>query len=136
MQGGQCGVHLCIGGVAGGHLLGAGLVDNAGRGPLFLLWVLDIAQQENQAAALAGGQRDVNLVHADRRPAVRHRVGAGTLLDSLGVGVAAPAAQKGVAARVKAVHRGVDREHGVVVAALAVLGLVVDGAALDLDLAG
>ena len=95
-----------------------------------------IAEHINQAAAFAGLQGDVDLMHADRGPAVCHRVGAGALFDDLRVGVAAPGAQERIAAGVKAIHRRVDGVQRVVVAALTVLGFVVDRAALDLDLAG
>ena len=65
-----------------------------------------------------------------------HGVGAAAVFHDLRVGIAAPCAQKGIAAGVKAVNGRVDGEKGVVVAALAVFGLVVERAALDLDLAG
>ena len=51
-------------------------------------------------------------------------------------GGAAVYAAEGVAGGVEAGDRGVGPEHCVVVAALAVLGLVVDGAAHDLHFAG
>ena len=54
MQLGQSNIHLGIGGIAGHQLLRAGLVDDAGRGPLLVLRVFDIAQNKNQAAAFAG----------------------------------------------------------------------------------
>ena len=63
-------------------------------------------------------------------------VGAGTFFYRFRVGIAAPGAQKGIPAGVKAVYRRVDGVQRVVVAALAVFGLVVDRAALHLDLTG
>ena len=54
VQLGQGFIHLRVGGIAGHQLMGAGLVDDAGGGPLFLLRVLDVAQHVDQAAALAG----------------------------------------------------------------------------------
>ena len=46
-------IYLRVCGIAGSHCLRAGLVDDAGRCPFFILRVFDIAQQEDQAAALA-----------------------------------------------------------------------------------
>ena len=76
------------------------------------------------------------MVYADRCPAVGDGVGAGTFFYRFRVGIAAPGAQKGIPAGVKAVYRRVDGVQRVVVAALAVFGLVVDRAALHLDLTG
>ena len=135
VQPGKRRIDLRIRGIAGSHRPGAGLIDDAGRGPLLVLRVFDIAQNKNQAAAFAGLQGDIDLVYANGRPAMRHRVGAGTFFHYFGVGVAAPAAQKGIPAGVKAIYWRVDREKSIVVTALAVLCLVVDGAAFDLDLA-
>ena len=47
VQLGQGFIHLRVGGIAGHQLMGAGLVDDAGGGPLFLLRVLDVAQHIN-----------------------------------------------------------------------------------------
>ena len=135
-EGAKGAVHLLVGGVAGGHRPGAGLVDDAGGLPLFIVGVLDVAQHKDQAAALAGGQHQVDLVRAHRRPAVGDGAGAAPLFHRLGVCIAAVRAQKGVPAGVEAVHRGVHRPDGVVIAALAVFGLVADHAALHLHLAG
>ena len=135
VQSGKRRIDLRIRGVAGHQLVGAGLVYDAGGRPLFCFGVFNVAQHKNQAAALAGLQGDIDLMHANGRPAMRHRVGAGTFFHDFGVGVAAPAAQKGIPAGVKAIYWRVDREKSVVVAALAILSLVVNRAALDLDLA-
>ena len=129
-------VHLRVGGVAGHHGLGAGLVDDAGGGELFGHRVLDVAQPEEDGLRLSSFQREVEVVGADGSPAVGHAVGAVPCLDGFGFCRAAVHAAEGVAAGVEAGDRSVGPEHSVVVAALAVLGLVVDGAAHHLHLAG
>ena len=90
VQLGQSNIHLGIGGIAGSHLFGAGLIDDAGRGPLLVLRVFDIAQNKNQAAAFAGLQGDIDLVYTNGCPAMRHRVGAAAVFHDLGVCIAAP----------------------------------------------
>ncbi len=75
-QGGAGGIDLCIGGVALHHGVGAGLVDDARCNELFLLRVLDVAQTEQDAAALAGGEGQVDVQRAHRCPAVGNAAGA------------------------------------------------------------
>ena len=70
------GIDLRIGGVALHHGMGAGLVDDARRNELFLLRVLDITQTEQDAAALAGGEGQVDVQCAHRCPAVGNAAGA------------------------------------------------------------
>ena len=129
-------VHLGVGGVAGHHGLGAGLIDDAGGGELFVHGILDVAQTEEDGPGLPGFQGQVEVVGTDRGPAVGNAVGAAARLDGFRLGGAAVYAAEGVAGGVEAGDRGVGPEHCVVVAALAVLGLVVDGAAHDLHFAG
>ena len=135
-QGGAGGIDLCIGGVALHHGVGAGLVDDARGNELLLLRVLDVAQTEQDAVALAGGEGQVNVQRTHRCPAVGNAAGAVPGADGLRVCRAAVHAAEGIPGGVEAVHRAVCPEHGVVVAALAVLGLVVDDAALYLYLTG
>ena len=135
-QGGAGGIDLCIRSVALHHGMGAGLVDDARCNELFLLRVLNVAQTEQDAAALAGGEGQVDVQCTHRCPAVGNAAGAVPGADGLRVCRAAVYAAKGIPGGVKAVHRAVCPEHGVVVAALAVLGLVVDDAALYLHLTG
>ena len=90
VQLGQSNIHLGIGGIAGSHLFGAGLIDDAGRGPLLVLRVFYIAQNKNQAAAFAGLQGDIDLMHANGCPAVGNRVGATAVFHDLGIRIAAP----------------------------------------------
>ena len=92
VQPGKRRIDLRIRGIAGRHRLGAGLIDDAGRGPLLVLWVFYIAQNKNQAAAFAGLQTDFDLMHANGCPAVGNRVGAAAVFHDLGVRIAAPCA--------------------------------------------
>ena len=92
VQFGKCRIDLRIRGIAGSHRLGAGLIDDAGRGPLLVLRVFYIAQNKNQAAAFAGLQTNFDLMHANGCPAVGNRVGAAAVFHDLGVRIAAPCA--------------------------------------------
>ena len=92
VQPGKCRIDLRIRGIAGSHRLGAGLIDDAGRGPLLVLRVFYIAQNKNQAAAFAGLQGDIDLMHANGCPAVGNRVGAAAVFHDLGGRIAAPCA--------------------------------------------
>ena len=92
VQFGKRRIDLRIRGIAGCHRLGAGLIDDAGRGPLLILRVFDIAQNKNQAAAFAGLQSDIDLMYANGCPTMRHRVGAAAVFHDLGVRIAAPCA--------------------------------------------
>ena len=78
----------------------------------------------------------MNVQRTHRCPAVGNAAGAVPGADGLRVCRAAVHAAEGIPGGVEAVHRAVCPEHGVVVAALAVLGLVVDDAALYLYLTG
>ena len=71
-----------------------------------------------------------------RRPAMGNTAGAVPGQYGLRCGRAAIHAAESVPAGIKAGNRGVGPEHGVVIAALPVFGLVVDGAALHLYFAG
>ena len=92
VQPGKCRIDLRIRGIAGSHRLGAGLIDDAGRGPLLVLRVFYIAQNKNQAAAFAGLQGDIDLMHANGCPAVGNRVGAAAVFHDFGIRIAAPCA--------------------------------------------
>ena len=76
------------------------------------------------------------MLGRDRLPAVGRAARAAFAEDGLRPRRAAVDADKGVAGGVEAVGRPVGPEDGVVVAPLAVLGLVIDRRAADLDLAG
>ena len=134
-QGGKRPVKGCVGAVALHHGVGLFLVDDAGSAPFGVLRIFNVAQAQQQGLGCAGGQRQRELHGAYRRPAVSHAAGAGTVFHRLGHGRRAIHAYKGVAAGVKALVRAVCPQHGVVIPALAVLGLVIDGVGLQLHLA-
>ena len=105
------------------------LVDDAGRHKLFVHRVFAIAQHENQAQGLAGLQFAADAVAGDGRPAVSVAVGGRVIAHYLRIAEAVVQAQEGFPAGVIAVHRRVDGIDGVMIAALPVLGLVIDGGA-------
>ena len=99
--------------------------------------VFVIAQQEDDLPGLAGLEGQLDVVRADRRPAVRDRSWT-TRRARHGRGLvpAAVRPQERVALRVEAGQLLRAGEVGEVIAPLAVLGLVIDHPVLDLDLAG
>ena len=129
-------IHLGIGGVAGHHGPGAGLVEDAGSNKFLLLRVFDVAQAKDDALFFTGSQGDVEMVGTHRGPAVGHAVGAMPGQHGLRGGGAAVDTAERVPAGVKAGDGGVGPEHGIVVAALPVLGLMINGAALYLYFTG
>ena len=118
------------------HGIGADLVDDAGCRELFLLGVLDVAQTQQNAAALPGLQGQVKLHGAHRSPAVGHGAGAAAVLHRLGQLGAAVYAHKGIPGGIKAIEGGIGPEDRIVVPALPVLGLVIDGPVGNLHLTG
>ena len=136
LLGGAGGIDLCIGGVALHHGVGAGLVDDARGNELLLLRVLDVAQTEQDAVALAGGEGQVNVQRTHRCPAVGNAVRAVTGFDRFRCGGAAVQAAEGIPAGVEAGTRGVGPEHGVVIPALPVLCLMIDSTFHHFYLAG
>ena len=135
-QRGAGGIDLCVRGVAADHGVGAGLVDDAGSGELFLLRVFDVAQTEEDLLFLARGKGDMDVQRTHRCPAVGNAAGAVPGADGLRVCRAAVHTAEGVAGGVEAGDRCVGPEHRVVVAALTVLGLMVDDARLYFHFAG
>ena len=122
-------------GIAGHHGLGLRLVDDAGLFPFLFRRVLQIAQAEDQAAAFAGLQLKIELLGGDGLPAVCHAAGAAAAAYGLRPRRAAVQPEEGLPGGVKAVWLTVGPENGVVIAALAVFGLVIDRRADDLHLA-
>ncbi len=98
--------------------------------------VLQIAQKKYIRFLLAGRECDVDLVRGDRGPAACHRVCTFAGQNSLRLVRAVVSADKVVADRVKAVNVRVYRIDCIVVSALAVLCLVVDGRADHFHFAG
>ena len=134
-QGDESGVHL-RGRLEAREELPRGLLVHDPRAlPLLRHGVLDVAEDEDEGLLLAREKVHRQLVRADRRPAAGHGVARLPLRHDLRLGEAVPGPQEALAVGVEAGHRRVHRVDGVVVAALAVLGLVVDRRAVDLHLA-
>ena len=131
----QRGLELRLGLEGVEQLFGGRLVDDGGSLPLFLLGVLAVAQHEDEGLLLARLELYVDAVRRDGRPAGGHGVLRLAGLGHVGIAKAVVQADEALAVGVVAVDGGVDGEQRIVVAALAVLGLVVDGGADDLHLA-
>ena len=98
--------------------------------------VLRVPEEEDDVAALARSELELDVMRAARRPAVGDRVARPALLDGERPVPAAVRAEKRLALRVEARHGGRAGEVGEVVAALPVARLVEDDPVRDLDLAG
>ena len=131
----HCCVKLLVCAVFFDHCAGTGFVDDAGSGEFFVLRVFNIAEPQQKRLFFAGRERQVELHRADRGPAVRNRTRAAPVLNGFGKRGRAVYADKRVSRGIEAVIRTVRPEDGIVIPALAVLGFVVDGVRLELDLA-
>ncbi len=118
------------------HRVGGLLVHDVRRLKFLPDRIFQITQQEYIRRFFPGSERDVDLVCGDRRPAACHRIGTSAGQHRLGLVGAVVSADKAVADRVKTVDVCVHGIDCVVVSALAVLCLVVDRGADDLDFAG
>jgi hypothetical protein len=112
------------------------LIRHARPDELAALGILGVAEQKVKAAALAGREGKIDLERPDRRPAARQAARAPPGRDGRRTVEPFVHAHEGVARRVEAGHGHARSKVCKMVAALAVLGDVEDGAALDLDLAG
>ena len=124
--------------VSGDDRLDRALVDRlrAGRIELVVARVLVIAEDEDDRALLARLERQAHLMRAHRLPAVSDRVRQVAALDGQRFAPIAVRPEESVALGIEAGQRLGAGEVGEVIAALAVLGLVIDHAVFDLDLAG
>ena len=136
LQLGEGFLKLGVGLVLVQDLIGWGLVDYVGGDEFLVLGVLAVAQHEDEGRRLARLQAALEPVAADGGEAAGHAVAALVGKGHLGFAKAIVVADEGGPVGVEAVDVGVHRVHGEVIAALAVLGLMVYGAALDLHLAG
>ncbi len=123
--------------ITGEHRADTALVDQLGTGrfELRVPLVLEIPEHEDDLPRLARLERQLDVVRAARRPAVRDRVARASLLDGGRPGPAAIRAEERLTLRVEADRLLGAGEVGEVVAPLAVLALVVDDTVLHLDLA-
>ncbi len=114
----------------------APLVDHLRTGwvELGVARVLGVAEEEDDLPGLAGAELESDVVRARRLPAVGDRARGLAALDGDRPVPAPVGPQEGVALRVEAGEGLRAGEEGEVVAPLAILGLVVDDAVLDLHL--
>ena len=106
-------------------------------GLVFLfLWLLNISEHEDEVALLAGLQVHFDVVGGDGAPSVGDGVAGLAFHYGVGVGKLVVESDECLAVGVEALYGGVDAVVGVVVAALLVLGLVVDDGAVDFHFAG
>lgn len=95
-----------------------------------------VAEYENAAVFTARLESDAKVMAADRRPAVRYAVAARSGCDGLRLAGTVVETDKGVTARIEAVDIFIYIINCVMIPSFAELSLVIDSAALDLDLAG
>ena len=122
-------VKLCVGLELPQQRVGGFFVDHTGGNELLVHRVLAVAQHKDQAQCLTRLQFAADAVAGDGRPAMSVAVGGRVVPHHLRIAEAVVQAQEGFPAGVIAVHRRVDGIDGVMIAALPVLGLVVDGGA-------
>ncbi len=118
--------------------LAGGLVDHSGSHEALALEadqvMVHIGQDESEGLALPRLQGQAHFMGADRVPAKGDAVGSLASKGHLGLVKTFVNAHEGVARRIKAADLAGAGKQRVMVAALAVLGLVVDGRALNLHL--
>ena len=122
-------VDLFVGFKIGEKFFRGGLIDHAGLFPLLILRVFAVSQYENVALFFAGLQRAAHAVGTDGRPTVGDAVAAFPGKYGVGMIKTVIQAHEGLTVRIKAGKGCVHSEHGVVVAAFAVFGFVVNRAA-------
>ncbi len=128
-------IELLSGVVLGKHLVCGLLVDDVESFPLVILRILAVTEGEDVILAFARSQLNLDAVGTDGCPAACHGVLGLACENNVGLAETVVETKEGLTVGVEAADRSVDGEDRVVVAALAVLGLVVDGAADDLNLA-
>ena len=104
--------------------------------PLLIIIHLDITENEDEGLRGARLEVDIEAMARDGRPAVGDGVFALAGHDGVGGVVVVVESEEGLPIGVEAIGLGVNGVEREVVAPLAVLGLVIDRAAFDLDLAG
>jgi len=114
------------------------LIDplRAGRVELLVSWVFHVAQYKYDGLGLSGLKSQLDMVRTHGRPAVRDGIGRHTAAHDEGCVPTAIGTQKYLTRRVVSRRLKGTGKVGEMVAALPVLGLVIDNAFLHLDLAG
>ena len=127
---------LLVGSQAVDQGLGRSLVDHARRDELLLHGHFHIAQDEVVLLALTRLEGDLHLMSRHGLPAGGHGIAHLAGHDRLGRVKAVVQAQEGLHVGIETGDGRVHGVEGIVIAALTVLGLVVDDAVLDLDFTG
>ena len=110
------------------------LVDYLLGAELLVLFVLHIAQQEDEVAALAWLQGNLDIMRCDRAPAVGKAVAWLAFHHSLRLGKLVVESDEALAVGIISLNLCIHGVESIVVAALAVFGLVIDGRTLYLHL--
>ena len=134
IQLGKGGIHLLGSGEFLHNLLSRILLDHIWCFPFVIFGILAVAKKEHKFFLLARCQGNVDLLAGNWVPSAGNGVAALSFLHSNRIIVSAAKSQEIITAGIKAIHRGIYCEKAVVVAALSVLGLMVNGAADDLHL--
>ena len=134
-EGVQRRLKLCLSLKGGQQLVRGSLVDDVLRREFLLLRQLRITQPEEQRLFLTGRKRQLQPQRGNGRPAGGNAAEAGPLLHGNRLPPGPEAAQEGVPVRVEAGNRRVDGVERIVIPALPVFRLVVDGRAFELHLA-
>ena len=116
--------------------MGLLLVDDLMRGELPVLFILHIAQKEDEIAGLTRLQSHLDAMRSDGTPAVGDTVSGGSGSHRVGQTLLAVKADKGFPVGVEAADGLVDMVEREMIAALPILGLVIDSGAFDLNLTG
>ena len=111
------------------------LVDYLLGAELLVLFVLHIAQQEDEVAALAWLQGYFDVVRCDWAPAVGKAVAWLAFHHGLRLGKLVVESDKTLAVGIVALNLGIHSVESIVVAALTIFSLVIDGRTLYLHLA-
>ena len=111
------------------------LVDYLLGAELLVLLVLHISQQEDEVAALAWLQGNLDIMRCDRAPSVGKTVAWLAFHHDFRLGKLVVESDEALAVGIVALNLGIHSVESVVVAALTVFGLVIDGRTLYLHLA-
>ena len=110
------------------------LIDHLWCLEFLVLFILDIAEQEDEVLAFTRLQGYLDIMRSDRTPTMSMTVAGLTLHHSLRISKLIVQAYEGLTVGIKALDRGVHMIECIVVTTLTILGLVVDRRAFDLYL--
>ena len=110
------------------------LVDHLRCLELFVLFVFDVTQQEDEVLAFTRLQGHLDIVRGNRAPTMGMTVTGLTLHDCIGIGELIVQAYEGLTVGIEALNGTIHMIESVVVTTLTIFGLVVDRRAFDLYL--